>query len=58
MLSISGVGVGQDFLHAMQEAPYAEVRRTIDEAFREERTTQTEAFAVEESLPASPAICG
>jgi two-component system CheB/CheR fusion protein len=48
MLSIPGVGVGQDFLHAMQEVPYVEVRRTIDEAFREGRTTQTNEFAVEE----------
>ena len=51
MLSISGVGVGQDFLHAMQEAPYAEVRRTIDGAIKEERVTQTEEFAVEEATP-------
>jgi two-component system, chemotaxis family, CheB/CheR fusion protein len=54
MLSISGVGVGQDFLHAMQEAPYAEVRRTIDEAIKEERVTQTEEFAVEEATPGEP----
>ena len=54
MLSISGVGVGQDFLHAMQEAPYAEVRRTVDEVFREGRTTQTEAFAVEETTTGDP----
>jgi two-component system CheB/CheR fusion protein len=54
MLSISGVGVGQDFLHAMQEAPYAEVRRTIDEAFREGRTTQCDAFAVEETTTGDP----
>ncbi|HEX5699670.1 MAG TPA: CheR family methyltransferase [Rubrobacter sp.] len=49
MLSISGVGVGQDLLHAMQQTPYAEVRRTIDEVFREGRTTQSDAFAVEET---------
>jgi PAS domain-containing protein len=54
MLSIPGVGVGQDFLHAMHEAPYAEVRKTIDEAFKEERTTQTEEFAVEEATPGEP----
>jgi two-component system, chemotaxis family, CheB/CheR fusion protein len=54
MLSIPGVGVEQDFLHAMQEAPYAEVRRTIDEAFREGRTTQTEEFAVEEATTGEP----
>ena len=49
MLSIPSVGVGQDFLHAMQDVPYAEVRRTIDETFREARTTQAEEFAVEQS---------
>jgi two-component system, chemotaxis family, CheB/CheR fusion protein len=54
MLSIPGVGVGQDFLHAMQEAPYAEVRRTIDGAFKEGRTTQTEQFAVEEAATGEP----
>jgi two-component system, chemotaxis family, CheB/CheR fusion protein len=55
MLSISGVGVGQDFLHAMQdEAPYAEVRRTIDEALRTGTTTQTEEFAVEEVTTGEP----
>src|SRR5918994_1654327 len=55
MFSISGVGVGQDFLHAMQgEAPYAEVRRTIDEAFRAGTTTETEEFAVEEATTGEP----
>jgi two-component system CheB/CheR fusion protein len=54
MLTISGVGVGQDFLHAMQEAPYAEVRKTIDEVFREGRTTQSDAFAVEETTTGDP----
>jgi two-component system, chemotaxis family, CheB/CheR fusion protein len=54
MLTIPGVGVGQDFLHAMQEAPYAEVRKTIDEAFKEGTTTQTEEFAVEEATPGEP----
>ncbi len=49
MLSIPSVGVGQDFLHAMQDVPYAEVRRTIDETFREARTTQAEEFAVEQA---------
>ena len=54
MLSISGVGVGQDFLHAMQEAPYAEVRRTIDEAFRAIESTHTGEFAVEEATTGEP----
>jgi two-component system CheB/CheR fusion protein len=54
MLSIPSVGVGQDFLHAMQEVPYAEVRRTIDETFREARTTQAEEFAVEEVATGEP----
>jgi hypothetical protein len=43
MLSIPSVSVGHDFLHAMQEeVPYAEVRRTIDETFREGTTTQAD----------------
>jgi len=54
MLSIPGLGVGQDFLHAMQEVPYAEVRQTIDEAFREGRTTQADEFAVEEVATGEP----
>jgi two-component system CheB/CheR fusion protein len=54
MLSIPSVGVGQDFLHAMHEAPYAEVRRTIDETFREGRTTQADEFAVEEAATGEP----
>jgi two-component system, chemotaxis family, CheB/CheR fusion protein len=54
MLSIPGVGVGQDFLHAMQEVPYAEARRIIDEAFREGTTTQAEEFAVEEAATGEP----
>jgi two-component system, chemotaxis family, CheB/CheR fusion protein len=54
MFSIPSVGVGQDFLHAMQEVPYAEVRRTIDEAFREGRTTQAEEFAVEKVATGEP----
>ena len=40
--------------HAMQEVPYAEVRRTIDETFREGRTTQTDEFAVEEVATGEP----
>jgi two-component system, chemotaxis family, CheB/CheR fusion protein len=55
MLSIPSVGVGQDFLHAMQEeVPYAEVRRTIDETFREGRTIQADEFAVEEAATGEP----
>jgi two-component system CheB/CheR fusion protein len=54
MLSIPSVGAGQDFLHAMQEVLYAEVRRTIDECFREARTSQAEEFAVEEAATGEP----
>src|SRR5215204_4378561 len=54
MLSIPSVGVGQDFLHAMQEAPYVEIRRAIDETFREGRTTQADEFAVEEASTGEP----
>jgi two-component system CheB/CheR fusion protein len=54
MLSIPSVAVGQDFLHAMQGAPYPEVRRTIDEAFREGKITQADEFAVEEAATGEP----
>src|SRR5215218_5318275 len=54
MLSIPGVGARQAFLHAMQEVPYAEVRSTIDEAFREGRITQADEFAVEEASTGEP----
>jgi two-component system, chemotaxis family, CheB/CheR fusion protein len=55
MLSIPSVGVGHDFLHAMQEeVPYAEVRRTIDETFREGTTTQADEFAVEAAATGEP----
>jgi PAS domain-containing protein len=54
MLSIPSVGAGQDFLHAMQEVPYAEVRRTIDEAFREGTVTQADEFAVEDAATGEP----
>ena len=54
MLSIPNVGVGQDFLHAIQEVPYAEVRRAIDEIFREGRTTQADDFAVEDVSSGEP----
>ena len=54
LLSISGVAVGEDFLHAMQEAPYAEVRRTIDETLRDNKTAQAEEFVVEEAVTGEP----
>jgi two-component system, chemotaxis family, CheB/CheR fusion protein len=54
MLSIPSIGVGQDFLHAIQEAPYAEIRRAIDETFREGRTTRADEFAVEEVATGEP----
>ncbi len=54
LLSIPGVGVGEDFLHAMQEAPYAKVRGAIDGAFRSGETTRTDEFAVEEATTGEP----
>jgi two-component system CheB/CheR fusion protein len=54
MLSIPSVGVGQDFLHAMQDVPYAQVRGTIDEAFRDGRVTQGEEFAIEDAATGEP----
>ncbi|MDQ3704187.1 MAG: PAS domain-containing protein [Chloroflexota bacterium] len=35
LLGVLEVGTEQDFLHAVRGLPYAEVRRAIDEAFRE-----------------------
>ena len=54
MLSIPSGGAGQDFLHAMQDVPYAEVRRTIDEAFREGTVSQADEFAVEDATTGEP----
>ena len=46
-LSIPSMGVGQG-------VPYAEVRRTIDETFREGRVTQAEECAVEDAPTSEP----
>ena len=54
LLSISGVAVGEDFLHAMQGVPYDEVRRTIDETFRGGEKVQTNEFVVEEATTGEP----
>ena len=54
LLSIPGVAVGEDFLHTMQEAPYAEVRQALDETFRSGETNQTGEFAVEEATTGEP----
>ena len=47
LLSIRGAAVGEDLLHALQEVPYAEVRNTIDSAFREGVSTRAE-FSIDE----------
>lgn len=54
LLSIPGVAVGEDFLHVMQEVPYAKIRRIIDEALRKGKTTQTGEFVVEASPTGEP----
>lgn len=54
LLSIPGVGVGKDFLHSMQEAPYAVVRRAIDEAFRSRESRRTAEFTIEEPATGEP----
>ncbi|CAA9484928.1 MAG: Multidomain signal transduction protein including CheB-like methylesterase, CheR-like methyltransferase and BaeS-like histidine kinase [uncultured Rubrobacteraceae bacterium] len=48
LLSIRGVAVGEDLLHAVQGIPYAEVRSAIDSAFRDGVSTTGE-FSVEEA---------
>ena len=54
LLSIPGVAVGEDFLHSMQEVPYAEVRGAIDEALRGGEPARTAEFAVEEATTGEP----
>jgi PAS domain-containing protein len=54
VLSISGVAIGEDFLHAMQGVPYDEVRKTIDETFRGGEKVQTNEFVVEEATTGEP----
>ena len=50
LLSIHGVAVGEDFLHAMQGAPYAEVRAALDAAFGEGGDTSSGEFALEDAV--------
>ncbi len=49
LLSIHGVAVGEDFLHAMQEAPYEAVRAAIDAAFRNGAGFNSGEFALEDA---------
>jgi two-component system CheB/CheR fusion protein len=50
LLSIHGVAIGEDFLHAMQEeTPYAEVRAAIDTAFRDGESFSSGEFALEDA---------
>ena len=48
LLSIHGVAVGEDFLHLLQSAPYSEVKRAIDAAFRDGEYARTAEFVVED----------
>ena len=50
LLSIHGVAVGEDFLHAMQEAPYAEVRAALDAAFRNGTDSHSDEFSLEDAV--------
>lgn len=54
LLAIHGSAVGEDLLHTIREAPYAEIRRTIDAAFRDGETASTAEFAVEEVITGEP----
>jgi two-component system, chemotaxis family, CheB/CheR fusion protein len=48
LLSISDPAVGEDLLHTVQGAHYAELRAAIDVAFREGRASGVAEFAIEE----------
>ena len=54
LLSIHGIAVAEDFLHAMQEAPYAEVRAALDAAFRLGDEASTGEFALEDPVTGEP----
>lgn len=54
MFSIRGVAVGEDFLHLLQDVPYAEVREAVDAAFRDGGHTRTGEFAVEDVATGEP----
>lgn len=49
LLSVHGVAVGEDFLHLLQHAPYAEIRHAIDAAFRDGEHSVTGEFGVEDA---------
>jgi two-component system CheB/CheR fusion protein len=48
LLSITDPAVGEDFLHMVQGAHYAELRSAIDITFREGRPTTVTGFSIEE----------
>ena len=50
LLSVQGAAVGEDFLHALREAPYAEVRAALDAAFRDGGPASTGEFALEDAV--------
>ncbi len=53
LLSIRGVAVGEDLLHAVHGIPYTEVRNAIDAAFRD-GTSTTGEFSVEDAASGEP----
>ena len=54
LLSIQGAAVGEDFLHALREAPYTEVRAALDAAFRDGGPASTGEFALEDAINGKP----
>jgi two-component system, chemotaxis family, CheB/CheR fusion protein len=48
LLSISDPAIGEDLLHMLQGAHYAELRAAIDDTFRKGRSSAPTRFAVEE----------
>ena len=53
LLSIHGAAAGEDFLHAMRDAPYAEVRAALDAAFRD-GSASTGEFVLEDAVTGEP----
>lgn len=54
LLSIHGAAAGEDFLHAMRDAPYAEVRAALDAAFRNGGSASTGEFVLEDAVTGEP----
>ena len=54
LLAIHGAAVGEDFLHSMQGASYAEVRGALDDAFGDASAASTAEFILEDPVTGEP----